>query len=367
MKVFFIVPRFHTNMVGWINTLKNEFDCEIEVHSIVKGYTENYSDITPIVFNRGMMSSLIIKIFGDKKANSPRSFPAIFSYFNYILKKRPEYIVVRDISRYFSFIAAICGRMLGVKIIIYSQIIVHQKYSEKRLRSINLVNNMLNAFWLSPLKGDDFHEISPQKLHFVPFVIPIKNRTVKNNGGSILKLLSIGKFVERKNILLLLDAILKLRDKGYKFHLTIIGEVSNNIHSEYHDRVLNYIIDNNLSSYVDIHLNIDHNEVDNFYQNSDLFILPATREPASISVLEALANGVPVICSDNCGTKFYISESSNGFVFEDNNLDSLISKIEMFFLTKNKSILTQNCYQSHDENFSPTAFKKIIFKIFKCN
>jgi len=367
MKVFFIVPRYHTNMVGWINTLKYDLNCSIEVHSTVKGHTENYSEVIPIIFNKSIFSRLLIRIFGDHKANSPKSFPQILAYFNYLKRQKPDYIVVRDISRYFSLLAAICSRILGIKLIIYSQIIVNQKYSKKRLSSINFVNRIFKAIWLSPLEGhpDRAHKI-PEKLRFVPFVVPPKNVAVlTNKEEAMLRILTIGKFVRRKNLLILLDAISRLIKKGYKLHLTIIGEVSKEAHNEYYDRVLSFIEENNLIPFINVLVNVEHSKIDTYYQAADLFVLPATNEPASISVLESIANGVPVICSNNCGTRFYIQEGYNGFIFDDNDLDSLIDTLEKYLVYKDRGEFSQNCLKTYHDNLSPDAFKDVLCKVIQ--
>ena len=64
-----------------------------------------------------------------------------------------------------------------------------------------------------------------------------------------------------------------------------------------------------------------------YYQNSDLFILPATEEPASISVLESIGMGTPAICSDTNGTRFYLTENKFGLTFVDNDIESLYPEI----------------------------------------
>ena len=47
--------------------------------------------------------------------------------------------------------------------------------------------------------------------------------------------------------------------------------------------------------------------------------MPSINEPASISVLESLGQGTPVICGNNNGTNFYIKNKYNGFIFDQNN------------------------------------------------
>ena len=52
-------------------------------------------------------------------------------------------------------------------------------------------------------------------------------------------------------------------------------------------------------------------------------MLPALREAASVSVLEAMAHSLPVICSDSNGTQCYIRPGENGYVFGTDDVDGL--------------------------------------------
>ena len=48
--------------------------------------------------------------------------------------------------------------------------------------------------------------------------------------------------------------------------------------------------------------------------SADCFIFPSIREGLPMSVLEAMAAGLPIITSDNRGTREYIVDDSNGIV-----------------------------------------------------
>jgi glycosyltransferase involved in cell wall biosynthesis len=53
-------------------------------------------------------------------------------------------------------------------------------------------------------------------------------------------------------------------------------------------------------------------------------ILPSTEEPFGLVVNEALALGVPVLLSENCGARDLLVRSAvNGYVFEPDNVDGL--------------------------------------------
>ena len=58
-----------------------------------------------------------------------------------------------------------------------------------------------------------------------------------------------------------------------------------------------------------------------------MFILPSKNEPASISLLEAMGNSMPVICSDTCGTRFYLKKNFSK-IFKSDSLNSLTNSIE---------------------------------------
>jgi glycosyltransferase involved in cell wall biosynthesis len=78
-------------------------------------------------------------------------------------------------------------------------------------------------------------------------------------------------------------------------------------------------------------LNVPHQEVFEIMKESDIFVMPAINEPAGTSMVEAMACGLGVICSDSNGAKYYIDEGQNGHVFEFTedleNLDSAILQV----------------------------------------
>ena len=97
-----------------------------------------------------------------------------------------------------------------------------------------------------------------------------------------------------------------------------------------------------------------------------LFILPSYSEPASISLLESISAGVPVICSDSCGTKIHIRENLNGFIFKTNNEISLLNKINIYLSSKKKfNYYSKNCYEYSRTNLSSVNFDYYFKKILK--
>jgi glycosyltransferase involved in cell wall biosynthesis len=50
---------------------------------------------------------------------------------------------------------------------------------------------------------------------------------------------------------------------------------------------------------------------------SDLYVLPSVNEPFPVSVLEAMANGLPVVVTTSCGLAPFVEEAQAGIVVDD--------------------------------------------------
>lgn len=118
--------------------------------------------------------------------------------------------------------------------------------------------------------------------------------------------------------------------QNYNFLVTFIGEVSTLEHSQNKEKVINQIAKKNLGNFVLLIDNVPYSEITKYYNSHDIFVLPASNEPASISILEAMAHGLPVICSDTCGTKTYVQDGYNGFIFKSDDVSSLTITLERF-------------------------------------
>jgi glycosyltransferase involved in cell wall biosynthesis len=67
-------------------------------------------------------------------------------------------------------------------------------------------------------------------------------------------------------------------------------------------------------------------QIDNFNQN-DIFVLPSFNEPIGIVVPEAMACGLPAIISNTCGSKTYVKNGVNGYIFKTFDFFDLAEKI----------------------------------------
>ena len=117
--------------------------------------------------------------------------------------------------------------------------------------------------------------------------------------------LFVGSGFERKGLRYLLEALPYLEKKNWR--LILVGKGN-------WDKYLNCISKENLKKI--IHLDpID--TIEKIYASADLFVLPSIYEPFGNANLEALASGLPIIVSRNCGAAEIITHKKEGIILEE--------------------------------------------------
>lgn len=132
----------------------------------------------------------------------------------------------------------------------------------------------------------------------------------------------IGNINENKNQLFVVKALKKLPEK-------IVLHLYGNEEKKYRQKLTQYIQSENLQERVIFHGFVRNMELPEVFRTLDLCILPSKQEGLPVSILEAMACGIPVLSSDSGGGARYLLESEN--IFSLNNINELIEKIQYYY------------------------------------
>lgn len=210
-------------------------------------------------------------------------------------------------------------------------------------------------------------DVLPKEIRNIHFLQnAINTKRFENSGsiasklqGSPLKLISIGRLDENKNHQFLIDCIQYLKASELDIHLTIIGEGDQRIHLEQKIEKLN------LDSYVSLVGSIEN--VEEYLWQSDIYVHSAISEGFGLTLIEAMAAGLPVVCTDGKGNRDLIVEGENGFMVWERDPKLLVDKIE--FLLKNKSEYQRISYnaQNFTQDFGIENYVQQLIQMYQAD
>ncbi len=155
----------------------------------------------------------------------------------------------------------------------------------------------------------------------------------------------VGRFVPEKGIMTLLDALVKIKDKAWKFLLLGRGELK--------DEILQKAAENGIQDKIKLVESVPHNEVADYINLMSTLILPSEttykfktltsvgwKEQFGHVIIEAMACKVPVIGSDSGEIPYVIGDA--GLIFPEGNAEELANRLEQLI---DNPELTENIAQ----------------------
>jgi glycosyltransferase involved in cell wall biosynthesis len=172
-----------------------------------------------------------------------------------------------------------------------------------------------------------------------------------------------GKFIDKKNPLLLINAFVELKKQREDVRLLMVG---NGILEEKIKQRINHL-PLSIASSITLLPFQDQHQIKLLYRVANVFVLPSVSETWGLSVNEALASGTPVIVSDKCGSsKDLVKKNINGLVFKSGDSQDLLQKMDMMC---DEKLIEKLSLQSLDSltQFTYHSFKKALDRIFAFN
>ena len=343
MKVLYMSHRYHTNqntiMKGW-----KENGHEVCFISQYEGKIEDHTWVKPVIMGYGKLFQLIDKFYVNvlfrkrpfaMDMRLKCGWPPIFKAAKEIKEFQPDVAILRERSIYCICLNAIC-RHYKIPTILYNLSPVWD-YKFKDDLAHRIVWKLTPHFRMTPVDviGTSYKGKKKDKDSFwAPFLMepqmsPEEKKYFQNDRINVF---CIGKYQE---LWMMVHAIEKL-GKRYPLHLTIAGELSNHFHQEYYDKITAYVKEKGLEDQVTFYCNLNKKRVMEEYAKADLYVIPSTGEPASITVIEGMAFSIPVISGSDNGSANYIVEGKTGYVFEDCDQKDLEEKMDLILRDKER-------------------------------
>jgi len=143
--------------------------------------------------------------------------------------------------------------------------------------------------------------------------------------GEPLRLICVGRLIERKGQRHLIESVSRLVSEGCDAHLELVG--TGDAEQQYRSRVRELGLDGRVlfSGYVPRERVPDH------YASAHVFVLPSFNEGMSVSTLEAMAAGLPLVVTRTGGVDELVEEGVNGLTFEYGDIDALTAHLRTLF------------------------------------
>lgn len=143
-------------------------------------------------------------------------------------------------------------------------------------------------------------------------------------GDEIFFLLSIGELNENKNHRIVLEALARMRQMQKNISSIRYGICGDGF---FRQRIEQWIAELDLNDIVTLYGH--RTDIPQMIGCADATVFPSKREGLGMAALESLAMGVPVIASDNRGTREYMEHGKNGFVYRFDDVDGFAEGIEL--------------------------------------
>ena len=156
-----------------------------------------------------------------------------------------------------------------------------------------------------------------------------------------------------------LEALAKVKAMGYSFMMDIAGEGPDRNVVEEQIKKLGLEENVVLSGWIEPPVLLKK------YQLADIFLHPSRFDPFPNAVLEAMACGLPVICSNEAGSGVdRIIDGYNGWLFESGNVDDLCNKLKTMLdlSVEQRAMLGLNARKTA-EKWGPSYHSTVLRKI----
>jgi len=150
------------------------------------------------------------------------------------------------------------------------------------------------------------------------------------NRSKTVRLLFVGAMGKLKGETDLADAIKIISTKNTDFRVSFLGFGGENLQK--------YCAEIRIENFIEFVGAVSLTERLAFFENADIFVLPTLAEAMPMSVIEAMAAGLPIVSTTVGGIPELVEESEEGFLIEPSNARKLAEKLSILISDKDLRI-----------------------------
>jgi glycosyltransferase involved in cell wall biosynthesis len=173
-----------------------------------------------------------------------------------------------------------------------------------------------------------------EKCVIIPFGVNMELFKPSNKQKGSFSIIMVGSIGVRKGLIYLFKALEILNTK-HPVNCTLIGKVEHDFKPIFEKYC-------HLFQHIE---QVPHHDLVKYYEQASVFVLPSLDEGMAYVQLEAMACGLPVICTPNSGGDSVIQNGIDGFIIPIRDPASLADKIEI--LSTNPDLLASMATQAH--------------------
>ena len=335
-KVLFVTLTLAPYKVKWMEGLSEDFD--VSIYYTREFDKERHSDWL-------IKTSSVLKLIKGLDVFGRHGFS--MNLFNQLWQSRKDIIIFDGYGFLTQFMGLLMCRLLNIKhyvnvdggIRVKNENLLHVLIKRILIskQSFYLVSSAYTKKYLKDYGVSDDH------IHIHPFTSLMQTDILNTNVNDEVKaklrsdlgmeskfqVLCVSQTIHRKGIDVLLEAMNGLQN----IHLTVVG---GQCRDEYTAIIKKYDLSVNFIPY------LSYEQLKNYYQAVDLFVLPTRYDVWGLVINEAMANGLPVLTTTKCGAGLALLDEE--CLVKPDDLIGLRKKIEQ--IQKDNSLRKKLAKQS---------------------
>lgn len=316
-------------------------------------------------WHRFLFPSLTLKLIKEEISNcdflivrspSPLS-PSFYKYFSQSTKI--IYLIVGDYVQGSKYLNQNIIRKIAIRVLSFRN---DYQLSKVLKKTTTIVNSI---------------ELFNKYKSFVKSLYQIKTTTISENDfffredtclNNKINILYTGRFDLAKGMLEILESIAILNEKKIEIIVNFVGWEDN-----FEKKTQNFLLRKAKELGVE-NLVIFHGkksigeELNMFYRNADIYLIPSYHEGFPRTIWEAMANCLPVIATDVGSIPFYLTNKENVILIKPKSSVEISNAVEILISNQNlRKKIIKNAFELSKENTLESQTKKIFNIIRKSN